>query len=84
LDTPSASEFLKKQISSADGHTASKLACSNPSGFRDFGIEASAAELPVSPFDGAVVDDVVTWRALATIVTTDLVARGGFEGVHVE
>ena len=51
---------------------------------RYFGIEASAAELPVSPFDGAVVDDVVAWRALATTVATDLVARGGFECVHVE
>jgi hypothetical protein len=51
---------------------------------RYFGIEASAAELPVSPFDGAVVDDVVTWRTLATTVTTDLVAHGGFEGVHME
>ena len=55
-----------------------------PGSVRYFGIEASAAELPVSPFDGAIVEDVVAWRALATTVATDLVACGGFECIHVE
>ena len=47
-------------------------------------VEASAAEPAVSPFDGAVVDDVVAWRALATTVATDLVAWGGCGCIHAQ
>jgi hypothetical protein len=65
------------------GFEVGMLETFQPGSIRYFGIEASAAELPVSPFDGAVVDDVVARRALATTVTTDLVAHDGFECVHV-
>ena len=48
------------------------------------GVEAAAAELPVSPFNGAVVDDVVAWRALATTVAADFVERRGCSCIHVQ
>lgn len=48
------------------------------------GVEASAAEPAVSPLDGAVVDEVVAWRALATTVATDLVAWGGCGSIHAQ
>lgn len=80
----SASGDLSAAIGEPHRFEAGLLEPLEPGSIRYFGIETAATEPPVFAFDGAVVDDVVPWRGLATTVATDLIARCGFESVHAE